>query len=367
MVMRPRIAVLLVHQGQLLHPVVEHHLLGLVDGHAGGPGGQPRARGHELARPGGRPPPVEGMSRCERIPARRPLPFVSSMRMPLALWVRMNRRACGHGRGRGQHHGLLDHVGVPRLHVRGRAPPARRWSELRCRKPRPPSRARVFAISSPTTVSMFAPTTGRARARPGTSGMVRSTWRRVATGCAAAGTGSRRRCGRGTGARCAAWIDCFTILAGTASGRRLEGLGASAGFSGGRRGASASTSPRDRAAAPSRGRAALLPVEVRREPLVPGPRRAASWAGWNNSSPERPGIARSVGHDPHRRHHPSSEGDRDQVVVEDGLGMAVHPAQVLALLAPAAARHGLEGRRRRRSPRRPCCAAGAGHRAPPPA
>ena len=39
-----------------------------------------------------------------------------------------------------------------------------------------------------------------------------------------------------------------------------------------------------------------------------------------------------------RRDRPSPEGNREEVVVEHGLGVAVHPAQVLALLAPAAAR-----------------------------
>src|SRR5512134_1231587 len=53
---------------------------------------------------------------------------------------------------------------------------------LRWRNPKAPSRARVFAISSPITVSMLAPITGRPASRPAARGMLRSTSRRVRTG-----------------------------------------------------------------------------------------------------------------------------------------------------------------------------------------
>jgi hypothetical protein len=54
--------------------------------------------------------------------------------------------------------------------------------QLRWRKPSAPSRASVFAISSPTTVSMFAPTMGSDSDTPGKSGIVRSTFLRELTG-----------------------------------------------------------------------------------------------------------------------------------------------------------------------------------------
>ena len=228
-----------------------------------------------------------GMSRCERMPASAPLPFASSIRKLLALCLRMAWRASAMvaARGRARAAARSRRSGASSRSARAR--PARRSRQLRWRKPIPPSRARVLAISSPTTVSMLAPSTGRARSRPATSGIARPTSRRVRTGlcCGRKRKSSnvrpdeeRLELAHGAivpqrhGGRCG----------GAAPRCRLRAPGGGA-----RRGARASTSPRGRGAARStRARRRCLPVEAGGEPLVPrlaarrsraaAPRRAAT-------------------------------------------------------------------------------------------
>ena len=58
---------------------------------------------------------------------------------------------------------------------------------------------------------------------------------------------------------------------------------------------------------------------------------------------ERPGIARGHGHHANRGHESSRERNGDQIVVEHVLGMAVHPAQIVLLVAATPLGHALPG------------------------
>ena len=183
-------------QGELLDPPLPHRLLGLFHADVGRRVTR-RAAGSSAPRRGARRSPARAAGRAARGgPREGPTPSTSSITCRSSDAAHETTHllvivACGGGQR------LLDDVGRRVLTYFARAA----WSSIvqLGGESRKPPRARARAISSPTTVSMFAPTIGRPMPKPVDEGIVRSRARRLVTGLRSGRKRKSSKYGRGRG------------------------------------------------------------------------------------------------------------------------------------------------------------------------
>ena len=240
--------------------------------------------------------PRPGRGACPGARGSRPgarLPFASSIRMPLALWMADGLARLGHGRVALEPRAALDHVGVARLHVADPLGLLRdRGVAVQEAEPALEGQGLGHLLADHRVHVGARPPAAPGR-RPASSGIARSTPRRVLTGVC---WGRNRKSSKvrptnsdsSSGIRSLGWH--AARARGSSRETRLQGGGSVAA----RRAARASTSPRGPGVGARRARGGALPSPPPGGSHSSQAWRAGSSTGCSSTSPTRQGSGSSA-------------------------------------------------------------------------